>query len=229
MEPLERYEHWRKTLADLQGGRTYFRDQTPESVAALVRLAHDFDPSVIIEIGTNYGLSTRAWLEGSQDAEIVLIDFTFNPLRKSDEVLPIDWDRLTLVEKDVQSVILDRLWDDGDVVLMYFDCHGEGPIKHMLSYVGRMPLFGVIAVDDMWYSKEQISGVYGRDPEEFFQEVVIKQVDPNCPVRPTDYAHYWKGGSFYGFSEVRPLLEYINTHRIELQFDPDVKLVWWKV
>jgi len=219
-----KYEQWRRTLAELQGGRPLFRDQIPESMQALADLVKEKQISLVVEIGTNYGLSTRVFLENAP--KVVAIDMTFNPWRKSLEVLPVDASNLTLIERGINGVILQDLWTENDRVLLYFDCHGVGPINYTLQSVAYLPEGSIVAVDDLWYSEDRLSG---ESAEEFYNAVVINEVDANAPrgIGPQSYASYWEQGSFYGFSEVVPLMEWVNNRNIVLNIAP--KFVWWEV
>ena len=223
----ERYARWIKILADLQGGRSGYSDQQPESLAALVELARTVKPTKVVEIGTSYGLSLRAWLE-VPDVEVVAIDMFFDPLRKSHVVLPFDWDRVDLIETDVMDVNLPALWKPDDVVILYFDCHGARQMRYVLDAIPSLPDWSVVAVDDMWYSPEELNG---DNVQAFFDVVILPQIDTDAPhcLRPKDYAFYWEGGSFFSFGEVEPLMSFVNQHRYRLRFEPGIKMVWWGV
>jgi predicted O-methyltransferase YrrM len=223
----EQYAHWIETLADLQGGRPGYSDQQPESLAALVKIARDIEPTKVIEIGTSYGLSLRAWLE-VPSVEVIAIDMFFDPLRKSHEVLPFDWDRVDLIETDVLDVNLSALWKPDDVVILYFDCHGARQMSYVLNVISSLPDWSVVVVDDMWYSPE---GLSENNVQCFFDEVVLPQIDASAPhcLRPKSYAPYWEGGSFFSFDEVEPLMSWVKHYRYKLHFEPGVKLVWWVV
>ena len=224
----EKYAQWIKTLADLQGGRPGYSDQQPESIAALVELATHVEPTKVIEIGTSYGLSLRAWLE-VPDLEVIAIDMFFDPLRRSHKVLPFDWDRVDMIETDIANVNLPALWKPDDRVIFYFDCHGAHQMNYVLARgVPFLPEESVFAVDDVWYSHEELNE---DNVQVFFDEVVLSQVDASAPhcLRPKDYAPYWEGGSFFSFDEIAPLMQYVNEREIPLNFEPGVKLVWWWV
>lgn len=222
----ERYAQWIATLAKLQGGRPGYSDQQPESIAALVELAREVKATKVVEIGTSYGLSLRAWLE-VPDLEVIAIDMFFDPLRRSHDVLPFDLDRVDMIETDVVNVNLPALWEPDDRVILYFDCHGAYQMGYVLATaVPSLPEGGVFAVDDMWYSYE---GLNEDNLQVFFDEVVLPQLDASAPhcLRPKDHAPYWEGGSFFSFDEVGPLMQYVNEREIHLNFEPGVKLVWW--
>jgi len=225
MEDLQIYEEWRLALAKLQGGRTYYRDQTPESIKQLVDLARAYEPNKIIEIGTSYGLSLRAWLHALPEVHVTAIDFTFNPLRMTTDVVPYDESRVTLVESDVSNVELPMYWHGTDKVILFFDCHGAANMRYTLKHAESLPKGSVFAVDDMWYSEEKL---HEGNLEEFYDRVVLPTVDPHCPVRPVDYSDYWVGGSFYCFDEVHPLMRYLERNRIVATHEPP-KLLYWEV
>lgn len=224
---MEKYIHWIKTLADLQGGRPGYSDQQPGSLAALVELARKVEPTKVVEIGTSYGLSLRAWLE-VPDLEVIAIDMFFDPLRKSHAVLPFDWDRVDLIEADVMNVNLPALWGTDDCVILYFDCHGASQMSYVLEAVSSLPDRSIVAVDDMWYSPEVLDE---DNVQAFFDAVVLPQIDADAPhcLRPESYAPYWEGGSFFSFGEVVPLMNWVKQERYRLHFEPGVKLAWWSV
>ncbi len=90
--------------------RLYFRDQTPASLAALVSLAEELQPTRIVELGTCQGLSLRAWLMARTKAKITAIDLSFGALKSSLAAAPVDLSRVTLIEQDILSLDFSRLW-----------------------------------------------------------------------------------------------------------------------
>jgi len=76
-------------------------------------------------------------------------------------------------------------------------------------------------VDDVWYSPVELNEF---NVSEFFESVMLDEIDP-LQCFDGYYAPYWKGGSFFGFLEVVPLLEWVNCNRIELVFRPGIKSV----
>lgn len=229
---LEKFEHWRVTLAKIQGGRPEFRDQTPESMLGLYHMVQEERPDMIIEIGTNYGLSTRVWLEATYDwdikPKILAIDWTFRPLAMTQDALPMRLDLLCQLEKDVTTVDLVTQWQRRDArkVLLYFDCHGVGPVNHTLQAARELPTNSLVVFDDMWYSEEELTE---DNLEPFFKEHVSPQVDNSCPVMPQSYAPYWEGGSFFGFDEVGPIMQHVNALKIRVKYSAPRKFLWWRI
>ena len=84
--------------------RLYFRDQTPASLAALVGLAEELQPTRIVELGTCQGLSLRAWLMARTDAQITAIDLSFGALKNSLAAAPVDLSRVTLMEQNILTL-----------------------------------------------------------------------------------------------------------------------------
>lgn len=224
----EKYAQWIRVLAELQGGRPGYSDQQPESIAALVKLAERTNPTKVVEIGTSYGLSLRAWLE-IPSIEVIAIDMFFNPLWQSHKALPFDTNRVDTIEADIMSVNLPALWEPDDCVILYFDCHGANQMSYTLTKaVPFLPKGSVVAVDDMWYSPEILDE---NNLQAFLSETVLPQIDEDAPhgLRPSSYAPYWKGGSFFSFDEVTPLMAYLAGNSIPANFEPGIKFLWWQV
>ncbi len=83
----DKMQEWIERLASFQN-RLYYRDQTPQSLNALVELVHQYNPTKIVELGRLSGLSLRAWLSAKSDAEIIAIDRSFAALHRSQQYLP---------------------------------------------------------------------------------------------------------------------------------------------
>lgn len=218
------FREWIGKLALVQN-RLYYRDQSPESLNALVELVHRYKPTKIVELGTLFGFSLRAWLSAKSDAEIVAIDLSFKSLRESQQFLPVDVSRVKFLEQNILKTDFSRLWSEDDKVIFYVDAH-DMPNVPIMEYVlenalPALPQGSVVVVDDLWYSPENLST---DNAAQFFGSTVTNEIDP-LQCFDGYYAPYWKGGSFFGFPEVVPLMAWVNRNRIELIFDPMVKLV----
>jgi len=221
----QKYKDWIRTLGDHQGGRIYFSDQTVKSMVLLERLVKLYAPTVIIELGTAHGLSTRLWIEQS-DARIVCIDASFAALRGTAPVLPVDLDRLELIEKWVRSVHLQDLWSEDDKVLLYIDIHSDH--QHVFDAIPDLPNGSVVLFDDVWRSDRSLKSK--EEIDEFVQEEVIKDIDHTAPkaIWPLKYADYWKRGGFYGFSEIPQLCMWTAANKVTLHWEKGAKVVWFQ-
>lgn len=227
MKREEEYAGWIKVLADYQGGRTYFADQTVESMMLLEKLVEIYKPTVIIELGTAHGLSTRLWIRHApRETKIICVDASFDPLIGSSVVLPVEMNRLTLMQRWVHDVKLSSLWTDKDIVLLYVDIHSDH--RHVLNHISNLPTGSIVVFDDLWRSSKKLDT--DEEKEAFFQEVVIPQVDRTAPlaIMPRDYAPYWKNGGFWGFTEVPIICEWTAANRVKLHWEKGAKLVWFQ-
>jgi len=221
---LAEFREWISAIASAQHC-LYYRDQTPESLNALGELVHRFNPSKVVELGTLSGLSLRAWLSAESEAEIIAIDLSFEPLRKSQQILSFDLSKVKLLEQDILKTDFSQLWTSRGRVLLYIDAHDQANVP-IMEYVLRsalpaLPTGSVVVVDDLWHSLTTLSN---DNALQFFENTVINEIDP-LQCFEGYYAPYWKGGSFFGFLEVIPLMKWVNRHRINLVLEPGAKSV----
>jgi len=223
-----RFEEWIEQVRKV-AGRLECTDQTPQSLEAFTRLAQTECPTVIVEIGVGYGLSLRAWVSATKGTmtRILAVDRNFGALDRSLAVLPLNPSRVRRIEADACEIMFRNEWKVGDRVLLYVDAHGASIMQHVLgSIVPTLPLCSVIAVDDLWYSPETLAdenllGFYLTHVERYFRH---SRKSP-----PHKYAPYWEGGSYYGFSEVVPLMAWVNARKIELtQPDGTKHVYFWR-
>lgn len=223
-EGKEKFRKWIAKFASAQN-RLYCRDQTPESLNALVNFVHYYEPTKIIELGTFSGLSLRTWLSADTQAEVIAIDLSFQHLYESQKIVPIDLSRVKLIEQNALQTDFSRLWQADDKVLFYVDAHDlpNMPImKHFLSNaVPALPTGSVVIVDDLWYSPTTLTN---DNAGQFFENIILNEIDlMQC--FEGFYAPYWKGGSFFGFPEVIPLMEWVNCNQVSLIFEQGIKSV----
>jgi hypothetical protein len=222
------YKEWIKILADYQGGRPNFADQTPESLQVLEKLVEVYNPTVIVELGTAHGLSTRLWLqETGPEVKIHCVDASFDPLQGTASVLPVDLDRLILWQKWVHDVHLQGLWTDEDRVLLYVDIHSDH--SHVFKAIEDLPTGSVVVFDDVWRSPKKLETP--EDKEAFRTKVVAKQVDHTAPreIWPLSYADYPMGrGGFWGFTEVPELMLWTGHRKVKLHWEIGAKVVWFQ-
>lgn len=202
-------------------GRLVCTDQTPESLEAFTRLAQAERPTVIVEIGVGYGLSLRAWVSATRGTttRILAVDRNFGALDKSLAVLPLNPSRVRRIEADASEVTFRNEWKAGDKVLLYVDAHGTDIMAHVLeNVVPTLPPDNIVIVDDLWHSPEvlddaSLSGFYLTSVAQYFRD--------SGRMPPHKFATYWVGGSFYGFSEVVPLMAWVNARQIRLAYGQD--------
>lgn len=222
------YRHWIDLLAYL-GRRLYYRDQSPQTLASLENLARTFDPTVIVELGTLGGMSLRAWIRSAPKARIVAVDLSFDTLRQSAEILPLDLSRVILLETDILKVDFSSLWNADDRVLFFVDAHdlpGVPIMRHVCEQVvPALPPGSLVVVDDLWHSPQELSR---GNAAAFLEGKVLPEID-ELQCFEGYYAPYHGGGSFMGFREVRPLLHYVNARGIHLHFDGNAKNVSFQI
>jgi len=221
---LPKFRHLIRSIADFEN-RLFYRDQTPESLYYLVEAVDSCKPTLVVELGTLAGLSLRTWLEADPRLKVIAVDLSFDTLRKTRDLIPLDLSRVTLLEQDIMRLDFGRLWGPSDRVLFYVDAHdlpGVPIMDHVLGTAApALPPGSLIVVDDLWYSPDTLTG---ENAGRFFSTVVINEIDP-LQCFEGHFASYWKGGSFMGFPEVIPLMEWVNRNRVELSFRPGIKSV----
>lgn len=207
--------------------RLYYRDQSPATLANLVRLAEKHRPTRIVELGTMSGLSLRAWLAADLPANLTAVDLSFAALKESRRAAPLDLSRVTLLQEDIRRLDFQGLRGPDNRVLLYVDAHdspGVPLMEHILHQaLPRLPEGSLVVVDDLWYSPDTLA-VAGA--EGFFAARVLNDIDP-LQCFTGHYAPYWRGGSFMGFAETVPFLAWVNRNRVALEFDREHKGAWF--
>ncbi|MDI6448143.1 glycosyltransferase [Anaerobaca lacustris] len=209
--------------------RLYYRDQSAQTMTSLAGYARALDPTVIVELGTLAGLSLRTWVTSAQRAKIYAVDLSFDKLRETMNLLPVDLSRVTLLEQDILKTDFSCLWTEQDRVIFFVDAHdlpGVPIMEHVLTTaLPALPDGSLVIVDDLWFSEERLT----RDnAQAFLDGRVVGEID-ELQCFEGHYAPYHEGGSFMGFAEVGPLLEFVNRHGIELRHDvggKHVSFVW---
>ncbi len=230
VQDMAHFSRWIETLTSRQN-RLYHRDQSSETLAALASQARAFDPTVIVELGTLAGLSLRTWITSAPRAKIYAVDRSFAELHETMRLLPVDLSRVTLLEQDILDTDFTTLWTPQDKVIFFVDAHdlpGVPIMEHVLTKaLPVLPDGSLVIVDDVWFSEERLT----RDnAQTFLNSRVVGEID-ELQCFEGHYAPYHKGGSFMGFAEVIPLLDFVNRHGIELHYDEDAKhvhLIWRK-
>lgn len=223
-QPELRLESLLTTIAASES-RLYYRDQTVESLNALLEAVASYQPTKVVELGTLSGVSLRTWLNADPSLTVTAIDLSFDALLRSKSLLPFDSSRVVLVQQDILSVDFSSLWTKEDRVLFYVDAHDDHGVP-IMDYVLRtalpaLPAGSVVMVDDLWYSADTLDE---SNIQSFFDTIMLDEIDP-LQCFDGYYASYWKGGSFFGFLEVIPLLEWVNSNRVELAYRSGIKSV----
>lgn len=220
------FAHWLKAIAAIQH-RLYYRDQSVASLQSLTNVVQSHNPTVIIELGTLSGLSLRTWLLASQTAHVHAVDLSFKSLRESSDIFPVDLSRVTLHEQDILTLDFPSLWNENDRVLLFVDAHDlpDVPImEHVLrTALPFLPRGSLVVVDDLWHSSKRL---VQNTVQEHFDTKQLAAID-ELQCFNGHFAPYHAGGSFMGFLEAIPLLEFVNSRGIILQFEPDGKHVWF--
>ncbi len=220
------YSHWLNVLTASEG-RLYYRDQSAASLESLAALVRGHAPTIIVELGTLSGMSTRAWTLSLPNARIHAVDLSFKAFWKANEHFPVDTSRITFHEQNILAMDFKSLWSAGDRVLFFVDAHDlpSVPImRHVLkNALPHLPKDSLVVVDDIWFSQERL----GPDNvQEYFDKFLLGQID-ELQCFTGHYAPYHKGGSFMGFREVLPLMEFVNSRGINLGNEPGGKHVWF--
>jgi len=218
------FAKWISTISEAEN-RLYYRDQTVASLGALVAAVRKYKPTKVVELGTLSGLSLRTWLSADPELSISAVDLSFDALHNSQRLIPLNLSRVTLVQQNILALDFSSLWAKDDRVLFYVDAHDDHGVPIMdrvlNTVLPALPRGSVIMVDDVWYSQTELNDT---NVGTFFESVMLDEIDP-LQCFDGYYAPYWKGGSFFGFLEVVPLLEWVNCNRIELVFRPGIKSV----
>jgi len=224
----ERYAGWIKAIADLSG-RRHFADQTVGNLKTLKKLASIsmLDPTVVIELGTSYGLSTRLWLEiAPSEVPIHCVDTGFTQLENSARVLPLNMDRLSLHQAWVHDVPFEQFWTSKDRVLLFVDIYSDH--QYVLDRIPQLPRGSMVIFDDVWRSARKLDTDEAR--ARFLEEVVTLDVDRDAPkgIWPLFYADYWKRGGFWGFGEILLLCEWAAANKVSFHWEKGAKLIWFQ-
>lgn len=218
--------HWIHFFSVIEN-RLYYRDQSGHSLNSLTALTQSLGPSVIVELGTLSGMSTRAWTLAVPNVPIHAVDFSFTAFWHANEFFQVDTSNITFHEKNILAMDFTILWSDSDRVLLFVDAHDmpdASIMRHVLcNALPHLPKDSLVVIDDVWYSNDRLTS---DNVQAYFNQFLLGQID-ELQCFTGHYAPYHKGGSFMGFQEVLPLMDFINSHGIDLGFDPHGKHVWF--
>lgn len=229
IEEERMFSKWIETLK-LQHNSLPFCSQTSQSLATLSNLADRYRPTKIVELGAGWGLSLRCWLLASWQVEVTSIDFDLANLHKSEQFIPLDLSKIKLLEQDILTVDFSQLWQATDKVLLYInasDRPGVPILEHILDRVlPLLPINSLVVIDNIWYSPTSLMSqhIVAR----FWEDSIFPQIDPAQDFEGY-FASYWKGGSVFGRLGIIHLMNWVNTHQIELLVRSDVKLATFLV
>lgn len=220
------FSHWIDVMATIDH-RLYFRDQNPKSLNSLANLARETAPTLIVELGTLTGMSLRTWLHATDNIPIHAFDLSFNKLKETAQLFPVDFPRVIMHEQNILSADFRSLWNENDRVLFFVDAHDlhNVPImNHVLTKVlPFLPSGSKVVIDDIWRVPSRLTH---ENAGSYFSNVLLREID-ELQCFQGHYAPYHAGGSFMGFLEVIPLLEFVNQRQIDLQFEENGKHVWF--
>ena len=226
-ELTQQFSSWIRLIAE-RDKRLYYRDQTVASLNQLVQYVRQYRPTRVVELGTLLGLSLRTWLAADPDLQVTAVDLSFANLQMSKEFLPLDLTRVTLRQQNILELDFAQLWQADDRVILYADAHdlsGVPIMEHVLNNaLPALPRGSVVIVDDLWHSPDQLTD---ETAETFFFAKVRNEIDP-LQCFDGYFAPYWQGGSFMGFMEVVPLMEWANRNWVQLAFTPEIKSVMFE-
>jgi hypothetical protein len=193
------------------------QDQTESSLQALMKVARRFEPDRIVELGTGYGLSLRAWLEVTE-CPVVSVDCCHRFVAECIDAQLFtaeELERVQFVERDVRELAMPYdLWPSRrERVLLYVDVPGAKTMKNILYSLPSLPSGSLVVVDDMWLT--DVFWLLGAWHVNFLSDSL------GCESR----APYWLGGTWHGFPGVVPLLDWINERMIVLW--PMTKFAWF--
>lgn len=221
------FQHWLDLNSHIYN-RLYYRDQSLLTLSSLMKLAEEFKPTVIVELGTLAGFSLRAWIASTRKANIVSIDLSFKTLKETMKLFPADLSRVFFFEQDILKTDFTSMWGPKDKVIFFVDAHDLPNVfimDHILTNVlPRLPDGSLFVVDDLWFSEERLTS---ENAKTFFNNRVLEEID-ELQCFTGHYAPYHESGAFMGFAEVIPLLEFVNAHGIKLVFDNQCKHVSFK-
>lgn len=203
------------------------RDEPMDALQSFMKLAFRCKPSVIVVLGHLSAPSLIMWLQSAPAVHIYAADLSFSPLRETVNYFPLDLTRVTLHEQATLSLDFTKLWTEHDRVLFFIgtsDPQNAPIIEHVLQHaLSRLPRGSMVVIDNVWHSPVRLTQTSAQN---YFDTVMLADIDELQCVK-AHYAPYHLGGSFMGFIETTPLLEFANSRRIDLGYDPGGKHVWF--
>lgn len=220
------FRHGRNILQALHP-RLYDRDESVETLMSCLELARKHDPSVIVLLDPISAPCLRAWLDRAPRAHIHAAAPDLHTLRDTVRYFPMDVSRVTFHEQDILTLDFPVLWNNNDRVLLFVGAHylpGVSIMVHVLhNALPALPQGSVVAVDGLWFSPERLAIA---TVQQHLDNVLLSEMD-ELQCATCHYAPYHNGGSFLGSHCTAPLLEFVNTRSISLNFEPGSKHVWF--
>lgn len=226
LDQRRHFLHGRNILQALRP-RLYDRDESVETLMSCLELARRHDPSVIVLLDPVSAPCLRAWLQGAPGAHIHAAAPDLQALRDTARYFPMDLARVTLHEQDILTLDFPILWNDNDRVLFFVGDHYllSTPIMaHVLrNALPALTQGSVAAFDGLWFSSERLTITTAQ---QYIETVLLSEMD-DLQCATYHYAPYHDGGSFLGSHYTAPLLEFVNTRGISLNFESGGKHVWF--
>ena len=218
--------HGRNFLQALRP-RLYERDESVDTLVSCLDLVRRHDPSVIVLLGPVSAPCLRAWLHCAPRANIHVVVPDLQPLWDTLRYFPMDISRVTFREQDILTLDFSVLWTDNDRVLLFVGAHHPSGVP-IMAHVLRNALppltqGSVVVVDGLWHSPNRLANATSQ---QFFDNVLLPEID-ELQCITCHYGPYHDGGSFMGFLYAAPLLDFVNSRYICLNFEPGSKHVWF--
>lgn len=194
----------------------YFREklslqlltQDKASCKAIIKTCIDVEPDYVIEIGTNYGLSTLSLayalkLLGKPLSALTTTDIAHHHWKKETPVIQrglllnseINISEIQTVCHDFKTLPPQPFIKPGKV-LVFYDIHDTNTVSYMEEFIyGWIPLFdyGYVMVHDCYIP-----------PSAYW-------IDRDNPVYPVSTATHFSGITFEGYKECKTLIDWFNS------------------
>ncbi|MCB0280811.1 MAG: hypothetical protein KDD94_15000, partial [Calditrichaeota bacterium] len=98
--------------------------------------------------------------------------------------------------------------------------------NYILTHIVKnMPKGSKVVIDDVWFSDQLIKS---NNVIDYFYQSMVHEIDPLLYFKGS-YANYWEKGSFFGFREIIPFLNWVNHNHIQLKFEKGVKHIHFEL
>lgn len=220
-------EFCERLVSDFTG---YFRSkqslhlltQDKSSCKAIVKACLEIEPDYVLDIGTNYGLSTLSLayaftILGKDLSGITTTDVDHRHWLEETPAIQrglllnsgIDVSKIARVHEDFIKLEPESMVRRGKV-LVFYDIHDTSTVSYMEKFLGKwIPAFdyGYVMVHDCYLPKSAY------------------WIDRNNPVYPVSSATHFSGISFEGYKECATLVEWLNTGKRSIYAVPGTSIV----
>jgi hypothetical protein len=196
--------------------------QSRASCKAIVKSCIDIEPDYVLELGTNYGLSTLSLayaltILGKCLSALTTIDIDHGHwLNETPDIqrglllnAGIDLKNIRVVSGDFNLLNPQWLLKEGKV-LVFYDIHDTGSVSYMKKFIEEwIPLFdhGYVMVHDCY--------PLGR----------AYWIDRNNPDLPVSSAKHFSGLSLEGYGECKVLIDWLNEQKRSVCIFPEVPTI----